>query len=68
MFIEKSTKELEVKGAVRRRSKITSKEGRVTGVELFPFPEVIAKYGHDARNRLFPALHRDCTVVWVEVH
>lgn len=34
----------------------------MTWVELFPFPEVIAKYGHGARNRYFPALCRDCAI------
>lgn len=62
MFIKRSTEELGVKGAVGGRSKITSEEGRVTWVELFPFPEVTAKYGHAARNRYFPALCRDCAI------
>lgn len=62
MFIKRSTEELGVKGAIRGRSKITSEEGRVTWVELFPFPEVTAKYGLGARNRYFPALCRDCAI------
>ncbi len=62
MFIKRSTKDLWVKGAVGGRSKITSEEGRLTWVELFPFPEVTAKYGHGARNRYFPALCRDCAI------
>lgn len=47
MFI-RSTDELGVKGVVEERSKIASEEGRVTWVELFPFPEVTAKYGQGA--------------------
>ncbi len=62
MFIKKSTEELGVKGAVGGRSEISSGEGRVTWAELFPFPEVTAKYGHEARNRYFPALCRDCAI------
>lgn len=61
MFIKRRTEELGVKGVVGGRSKIT-KEGRVTWAELFPFPEVTAKYGHGARNRYFPALCRDCAI------
>lgn len=70
MFIKRSTEELRVKGAVGGRSKITSEEGRVLWVKLFPFPEVIAKYGHGARNRYFPLLFAEIvpSVVWVEVH
>ena len=34
----------------------------MTWAELFPFPEVTAKYGHGARNRYFPALCRDCAI------
>lgn len=72
MFIKRSTKDPEVKGAVRGRSKITSEEGRVTGVELFPFPKVIAKYGHE-RNMLeigIFQLYAEIvpSVVWIEVH
>lgn len=47
--IRNGTKKLRVRGAVGVRfKKKNSMKGRVTRLKLFPFPEVTAKYGHDA--------------------
>lgn len=47
------------RGEVRNRQ---WRKRRGTCVELFPYPEVTAKYGQGARNRYFPALYGDCAI------
>lgn len=62
MFIKSSMDTSVVKGAAGGRSKINGKGGRVTRGEVFPFPEVNAKNGHEARNKYFPSRCRYCAI------
>lgn len=66
MFIRRNPEQFEVKGVVGKVK--NSQRGRATWVELFPFPEVNAKYGQGASNRYFPVLCRAISHSGIEVH